>query len=55
MEQVYDDMLPVCRFTTKRGERLLLDRHNDLIATFDPSIEEADIERIVHAINRSLE
>jgi|GEM_PF-3647778 len=42
----YDDILPVCL----HGE-LLLDRHNDLLATFYHGIEQEDRERIVNLIN----
>jgi hypothetical protein len=48
----YDDLLPVCLHTTVTGARLLLDRHNDLVAQFTSTLEDADCERIVQLINR---
>lgn len=46
----YDDVLPVSLFTSGAA-RLMLDRHHDLIATFDDTMEREDCERIVAAIN----
>jgi len=42
----YDDMLPV---SVMGGD--FLDRHNDRIATFEPTVEIEDRARIVRAVN----
>ena len=52
MSDDYDDLLPVSFFITKDLKYLLLDRHNDLIATFEPSLEPEDCQRLVDRINR---
>lgn len=50
MSEAYDDMLPVSLFAGKDGS-YLLDRHNDVIATFDKMLEVEEMERIVKLIN----
>ncbi len=48
----YDDLLPVSLHKSKKGEYYLLDRHNDSVAIFEPSLEIEDMERIVALINK---
>jgi hypothetical protein len=48
----YDDLLPVCLHQAKSGEWYLLDRHNDEIARFDPTVEIEDMKRLVRACNQ---
>jgi hypothetical protein len=51
---VYDDLLPVCLHVSKNGARLLLDRHNDLIAQFETTREQEECERIVQLVNEGI-
>ena len=51
MSDDYDDLLPVSFFITKDLTYLLLDRHNDVLATFEPSRESEDCQRLVDLIN----
>lgn len=51
----YDDLLPVSAMFTESDGRTrneLLDRHNDVIATFDPTIEPTEVGKLVKLINR---
>lgn len=47
----FEDSLPVQVFVTEKGETLLLDRHNDLMATFERTLEPETIVRIIEAVN----
>lgn len=50
--QPYDDLRPVCLHEViTSGQLLLLDRHNDLIATFASHLEREECIRIVRLIN----
>lgn len=48
----YDDLLPVSLHQTKDYDLLILDRHNDVVATFDAARETEECQRIIDLINR---
>jgi hypothetical protein len=50
----YDELLPVSLHQTNDGEYLLLDRHNDELATFQPLLEVEEMKRLVALINESV-
>ncbi len=50
-EPEYDDLFPVSYYQSNVAQ-FLLDRHNDLIATFDCVRDRAECERVVEACNQ---
>jgi hypothetical protein len=53
MTDEYDDVLPVSLHRSRGGVYYLLDRHNDELAKFSPTMEIEDMERIVELVNIS--